>query len=32
MDSSLSDGTYILLPQNDNWQLIVDYVKQHLYN
>ena len=32
MDSSLSDGTYILLPQNDNWQLIVNYVKQHLYN
>lgn len=32
MDSSLNDGTYILLPQNDNWQLIVNYVKQHLYN
>ncbi|HLJ35610.1 MAG TPA: LCP family protein [Ktedonobacteraceae bacterium] len=31
MDSS-SGGQYILLPQNNNWQLIKDYVKQQLYN
>lgn len=32
MDSTSSDGQYILLPQNNNWQLIKDYVKQQLYN
>ncbi len=32
MDSQSNDGQYILLPQNGNWQLITDYVKQHLYN
>ncbi len=32
VDSQSSDGQYILLPQNNNWQLITDYVKQHLYN
>ncbi|HVB20964.1 MAG TPA: LCP family protein [Ktedonobacteraceae bacterium] len=32
VDSTSSDGQYILLPQNNNWQLIKDYVKQQLYN
>lgn len=32
MDSTSSDGQYILLPQNNNWQLIISYVKQQLYN
>ncbi len=31
MDST-SGGQYTLLPQNNNWQLIKDYVKQQLYN
>ncbi len=32
MDSTSSDGQYILVPQNNNWQLIKDYIKQQLYN
>ena len=32
MDSQSSDGQYILLPQNNNWQAIKDYIKQHLYS
>jgi LCP family protein required for cell wall assembly len=32
VDSQSSDGQYILVPQNNNWQLIIDYVRQHLYN
>lgn len=31
VDSQSNDGQYILLPQNNNWQAIIDYVKQHLY-
>lgn len=30
-DSQSNDGQYILLPVNNNWQGIVDYIKQHLY-
>lgn len=30
-DSQSNDGQYILLPQNNNWQAVKDYVKQHLY-
>ena len=32
VDSTASDGEYILKPANDNWQAIIDYVKQQLYN
>lgn len=32
MDSVASDGEAILLPRNGNWQGIIDYVKQQLYN
>jgi LCP family protein required for cell wall assembly len=32
MDSQSSDGQYILVPQNGDWQAIINYVKQHLYN
>ncbi|HLI07413.1 MAG TPA: LCP family protein [Ktedonobacteraceae bacterium] len=32
VDSTSSDGQYILLPENNNWQAIVAYVKQNLYN
>ncbi len=32
VDSSASDGEYILAPANGNWQAIIDYVKQQLYN
>lgn len=31
-DATAPDGEYILKPANDNWQAIVDYVKQQLYN
>jgi LCP family protein required for cell wall assembly len=31
MDSS-AGGQYILLPRNDDWQLIKDFIKQQLYN
>ncbi len=31
-DGSTSDGQYILQPANGNWQGIIDYVNQHLYN
>ena len=31
VDSTVA-GQYALLPQNNNWQLIKDYVKQQLYN
>lgn len=31
MDSQSNDGQYILLPQNNNWQAVKDYVKQRLY-
>lgn len=31
MDSTV-DGQYALVPQNNNWQLVKDYVKQQLYN
>ncbi len=32
MDSKSSDGQDILLPQNDNWNLIKTYISQQLYN
>src|SRR5579859_4882105 len=32
VDSTASDGEYILAPANGNWQGIIDYVKQQLYN
>jgi LCP family protein required for cell wall assembly len=32
MDSSAPDGEYILVPRNGDWQAIIDYVKQQLYN
>ncbi len=32
VDSTASDGEYILAPANNNWQAIIDYVKQQLYN
>jgi LCP family protein required for cell wall assembly len=32
IDSSLSDGTYILVPGNGGWQAIQTYVKNGLYN
>jgi len=31
-DSTSSDGQYILVPRNGDWNTIVDYVKQQLYN
>jgi len=31
-DGTAPDGAYILKPANGNWQAIVDYVKQQLYN
>src|SRR5215471_392921 len=31
-DSTAPDGEYILVPRNGNWNAIVDYVKQQLYN
>ncbi|GAC1521743.1 MAG: hypothetical protein NVS3B14_22950 [Ktedonobacteraceae bacterium] len=31
-DAVSSDGQDILLPRNNNWQAIIDYVKQGLYN
>ncbi len=32
MDSKSSDGQDILLPQNDDWNLIKTYINQQLYN
>jgi polyisoprenyl-teichoic acid--peptidoglycan teichoic acid transferase len=32
VDATSSDGQAILLPANNNWQSIIDYVKQQLYN
>ncbi len=32
VDSTSSDGQYILAPRNGDWNAIVDYVKQQLYN
>jgi polyisoprenyl-teichoic acid--peptidoglycan teichoic acid transferase len=32
VDTTASDGEAILLPANNNWQAIIDYVKQQLYN
>ncbi|HLH61015.1 MAG TPA: LCP family protein [Ktedonobacteraceae bacterium] len=32
MDATSSDGQYILLPVNNNWQAIKDYVTKNLYN
>jgi polyisoprenyl-teichoic acid--peptidoglycan teichoic acid transferase len=32
VDSTAPDGEYILAPRNGNWQAIIDYVKQQLYN
>jgi len=32
VDATSNDGQYILLPANNNWQAIIDYVKQQLYN
>ncbi|MBV9706923.1 MAG: LCP family protein [Chloroflexi bacterium] len=31
-DQTSNDGQQILLPQNNNWQAIVDYIQQNLYN
>ncbi|MGB8347829.1 MAG: LCP family protein [Ktedonobacteraceae bacterium] len=31
-DAVSSDGQDILLPVNNNWQAVVDYIKQNLYN
>ncbi len=32
VDSTASDGEYILSPQNNDWSLIPTYIKQHLYS
>ncbi|GAC1403669.1 MAG: hypothetical protein NVS4B12_15980 [Ktedonobacteraceae bacterium] len=32
VDSTSYDGQYILLPRNNDWQAIVNYVKRKLYN
>lgn len=32
VDSTSSDGQYILLPQNNDWGAIKSYVQQHLYH
>ncbi|HYK85947.1 MAG TPA: LCP family protein [Ktedonobacteraceae bacterium] len=32
VDATAPDGEYILQPANGNWQGIIDYVKQQLYN
>jgi LCP family protein required for cell wall assembly len=32
MDSSTAGGEYILVPRNGDWQAVIDYVKQQLYN
>lgn len=32
VDATSNDGQAILLPRNDNWQAIKDYVKQQLYS
>ncbi|HVB62521.1 MAG TPA: LCP family protein [Ktedonobacteraceae bacterium] len=31
-DAVSSDGQDILLPVNNNWQAVIDYIKQNLYN
>jgi LCP family protein required for cell wall assembly len=31
-DSTSDDGQYILIPRNNDWQAIVNYVKRKLYN
>jgi LCP family protein required for cell wall assembly len=31
-DATSNDGQYILLPRNNNWQAIKDYVNKNLYN
>jgi anionic cell wall polymer biosynthesis LytR-Cps2A-Psr (LCP) family protein len=32
VDATASDGEYILRPANNDWQAIIKYVKQQLYN
>lgn len=32
VDSTSNNGQYILLPQNNDWQAVKNYVQQHLYN
>jgi hypothetical protein len=32
VDATSNDGQYILLPRNNNWQAIKDYVNKNLYN
>jgi polyisoprenyl-teichoic acid--peptidoglycan teichoic acid transferase len=32
VDATSNDGQGILLPANDNWNAITDYIHQHLYN
>ncbi|MEO6891373.1 MAG: LCP family protein [Ktedonobacteraceae bacterium] len=32
VDGQSSDGQYILKPVSNNWQAIIDYIKQKLYN
>jgi LCP family protein required for cell wall assembly len=32
VDATSNDGQYILLPENNNWQAIKDYVNKNLYN
>jgi len=32
VDATASDGEYILRPANNDWQAIINYVKQQLYN
>ncbi len=32
VDSAARDGEYILAPRNGDWQALVDYVKEQLYN
>ena len=32
VDAVSSDGQDILLPRNGDWQAIIDYVRQQLYN
>jgi LCP family protein required for cell wall assembly len=32
VDAQSNDGQDILLPRNDDWQAIKDYIAQHLYN
>ncbi|HEX6482011.1 MAG TPA: LCP family protein [Ktedonobacteraceae bacterium] len=32
VDTTSNDGQYILLPRNNNWQSVKDYVNKNLYN